>query len=156
MKKTLLTALLALAALGLKAQQADPVVIEVGGQRIRQSELMKDFMQSVGDNLVAKHGVTAAEKRKALDEYVDLYAIFRAKVIDARAMGLDTASDLQAELMRYRAELAAPTSSTPLSCSAFSMRPTTATTTSSTPRTSSSASPRTPAPTTPWRPTTAP
>ncbi len=108
MKKTLLTALLALAALGLKAQQADPVVIEVGGQRIRQSELMKDFMQSVGDNLVAKHGVTAAEKRKALDEYVDLYAIFRAKVIDARAMGLDTASDLQAELMRYRAELAAP------------------------------------------------
>ena len=88
--------------------QSDPVVIEVGGQEIRQSEFMQNFMQSVGDKLVAKPNVTEQEKRQALDEYVELYANFRAKVLDARAMGLDTAAELNKELSRYRKELAAP------------------------------------------------
>ena len=87
--------------------QENPVVVEVGGRQIRQQEFMKDFMQSVGDNLVAK-GATEAEKRAALDEYVELYANFQAKLRDARAMGLDTAPTCATSWQRYRAELAAP------------------------------------------------
>lgn len=86
----------------------DPVVMEVGGQRIRQSEFMKEFMTSVGNKLAANPQTPQAEKRQALEEYVELFANFRAKVIDAKAMGLDTAADLQKELRKYRNELAAP------------------------------------------------
>lgn len=110
MKKTILplaTLLLALLPLRLAAQ-SDPVVIEVGGSKIHQSEFMKNFMESVGDKLVARPNVTAQEKRQALDEYVELYANFRAKVLDARSMGLDTTGELRKELSRYRKELAAP------------------------------------------------
>lgn len=88
--------------------QDNPVVMEVGGTEIRQAEFMKDFMNTVGNGLNAKSGVTAAEKREALDEYVDLYANFRAKVLDAKSMEMDKESSLLSELGRYRKELAAP------------------------------------------------
>jgi peptidyl-prolyl cis-trans isomerase SurA len=87
--------------------QSDPVILEVGGQQIRQNEFMRDFRQSVGDALNARNA-SATEKRQALDEYVELYANFRAKLLDASAMGLDTASDMLNELARYRKDLAAP------------------------------------------------
>lgn len=69
---------------------------------------MDNFMQSVGDKLLAKPNVTQQEKRQALDEYVELYSNFRAKVLDAKSMGMDTTPDLLQELSRYRKELAAP------------------------------------------------
>ena len=88
--------------------QNDPVILEVSGKAIRQSEFMKDFNQSVGDNLKKRHGVTEAEKRQALKEYIELYATFRAKVEDAKAQGFDTMPDMLSELARYRKDLAAP------------------------------------------------
>lgn len=88
--------------------QSDPVVMEVGGRQVRQSEFMKDFRQSVGDNLVKKNNVTEAEKRAAFDEYIELYANFRAKYLDALSMGMDTTMELRRELNRYRKDLAAP------------------------------------------------
>ncbi len=88
--------------------QSDPVVIEVGGQQIRQSEFMQDFLRTTGESLAARQNMTAAEKKRAVEEYVDLYANFRAKVLDARSMGLDTAAELRRELASYRKELAAP------------------------------------------------
>lgn len=90
------------------SQAQDPVIMEVGGKKIHQTEFMHDFMQSVGDNLLKKGHVTAQEKRAALDEYVELYANFQAKLQDAAAMGLDTAPDMLRELEHYRADLAAP------------------------------------------------
>lgn len=110
MKKILLaTALFSFFGIQLSYAQVqnNPVVLEVGGRQIRQQEFMKDFMQSMGDNLVSK-GASEAEKRAALEEYVELYANFQAKLRDARSMGMDTAADLRAELAKYRAELAAP------------------------------------------------
>jgi peptidyl-prolyl cis-trans isomerase SurA len=86
----------------------DPVVMEVGGQKIRQSEFMKEFMTSVGDKLANNPQTPEAEKRQALNEYVNLFANFRAKVLDARNMGLDTVESLRMELKKYRDELAAP------------------------------------------------
>ena len=113
MKKILMTvAALAVATLfgaGLQAQIiTNPVVMEVGGQQIRQSEFMKEFYNNVGHQLASKPGVTFAEKQAALEEYVNLYAIFRAKLLDAHARGFDTTASLLSELSRYRKELAAP------------------------------------------------
>lgn len=112
MKKILSAAVLTAAMLigtGIKAQIiTNPVIMEVGGQQIRQSEFMKEFYNNVGQQLAAKPGVTFAEKQAALEEYVDLYAIFRAKLLDAHARGFDTVASLQNELARYRKELAAP------------------------------------------------
>lgn len=89
------------------AQNSDPVVLEVGGKQIRQSEFMRDFYQSVGEGLTARNA-SEAEKSKALNDYMELYANFKAKLIDAVAEGMDTSSDLREELARYRKDLAAP------------------------------------------------
>ncbi len=91
-----------------QAWPEDPVVMEVDGQKIRQTEFMKDFMTSVGDKLAKNPQTPEAEKRQALREYVDLYANFRAKVVDAHNIGIDTMEDLRTELAKYRNELAAP------------------------------------------------
>lgn len=109
MKKLLMTALAiaALSPLALRAQN-DPVVMEVAGKKITKSEFMKEFMTSVGDRLAKNPQTPAAEKRQALDEYVELFANFRAKLADAYALGFDTMAALREELGTYRAELAAP------------------------------------------------
>ena len=88
--------------------QSDPVVVEVGGQQIRQSEFMKEFLPTVNRQMTGDKQMTAAEKRQAVREYADLFAKFRAKVMDACARGFDTTRALRAELAKYRAELAAP------------------------------------------------
>lgn len=110
MKKVLMTiaAVLLLAGAGAQTWPHNPVVMEVGGQKIAKVEFMKDFMSSVGERLAAKPGVTEAEKRQTLDEYVELYATFRAKLKDAYALGFDTMPNLIEELKTYRDELAAP------------------------------------------------
>jgi len=110
MKKILLAlAIFQLSTLGfqLSAQNNDPVILEVGGQQIRQSEFMRDFRQSSGDK-INKSGLSESEKSKTLNEYAELYANFRAKLCDARAMGLDTTKSLTLELAKYRRDLAAP------------------------------------------------
>lgn len=108
MKKTLLIlSIAALSTLPLFAQD-DPVVIEVAGQQIRQSEFMKEFDANIGRQLAQKPDVTAAEKRAALEEYVELYATFRAKEYDAHVRGFDTSTRMLNELNLYRKEIAAP------------------------------------------------
>ena len=113
MKKTLwVAAALMLSTTHLSFAQGplvtNPVIVEVGGQQIRQAEFMQEFYNNVGQQLAKKPGVTFAEKRAALEEYVELYATFRAKLLDAHQRGFDTTEALQSELARYRKELAAP------------------------------------------------
>lgn len=108
MRKTRQTVVMAAALMvaGLAAAQTDPVAIEVGGEQITRSQFMREFENNVGSRLGGD--VTAAERQKALDEYVDLYAVFKAKMLDAERIGLDTLPSLRAELKKYRTELAAP------------------------------------------------
>ena len=107
MKKTFIALLFgALMINSLKAQEVndDPIVMEIGDEKITQSEFMKNFRQAntVGDN------VTAAEKRKALNEYIDLFVNFRLKIKDALAECYDTVPSFKKEYSTYRDELAAP------------------------------------------------
>lgn len=113
MKKRFVTAFLCLTALGSfnafsQTTSPDPVIFEVGGQKIYKSEFMNDFMKSISKDPVALPSASAEAKRQALDEYVQLYVTFRAKLMDAYAMQLDTATSMKNELKQYRDELAAP------------------------------------------------
>lgn len=109
MKKKILLAAAAISFFNiqLSAQNTNPVVMEIGGRQIHQQEFMKDFLQSVGDNLVSRNA-SEEEKSKALAEYVELYANFQAKLRDAVSRGFDTTTDLHDELVRYRKDLATP------------------------------------------------
>ena len=85
MKKQLFIGLaIAFAALGTaKAQSNDPVVMEFDGVKITKSEFVKNFKQANNINPEAAPTACTYEKRKALEEYVDLYANFRLRLHDA-------------------------------------------------------------------------
>lgn len=87
---------------------ADPVIFEVGGKPIYKSQFMKEFLHSIGKDPAAAPTACTYEKRKALEDYVQLYVNFQAKLADAYALGFDTLSSLKKELASYRDELAAP------------------------------------------------
>lgn len=92
------------------AQQTkdDPVIFEINGEKIYKSEFMKEFLQSIGQSPEAKPTACTYEKRKALEDYVQLFVNFRVKLADAYAKGMDTMPSLVKELAMYRKELAAP------------------------------------------------
>lgn len=109
MKKLFSMLALAMLLTGASAQDAtDAVVFEIGGKPIYKSQFMKEFLRSVGKDPAAAPTACTYEKRKALEDYVQLYVNFQAKLADAYAMGLDTMKYLQDELGVYRKDLAAP------------------------------------------------
>lgn len=109
MKKIFVVLFFSALMMGAMAQNAnDPVVFEIGGKSIHKSQFMKEFLQSIGKDPTAAPTACTYEKRKALEDYAQLYVNFQAKLADAYAMGLDTTKSLNAELASYRQELAAP------------------------------------------------
>ena len=108
MKKTLIALLFGALCVSnvLKAQEVkdDPIIIEIGDEKIRQSEFMKSFNQS--NTELSK--MSEADKRNALKEYVYLYTNFRLKIKAALDERYDTASSFEKEYSVYRDEIAAP------------------------------------------------
>ncbi len=86
----------------------DPVMFDIDGQQIRRSEFMKEFLQSIGKDPSSPKTACTYEKRQALNEYVELFANFKAKLADAKSKGYDQRPELVRELNQYRAELASP------------------------------------------------
>ena len=109
MRKVFLTLFFAVSVLASVAQNAnDPVVFEIGGKNFYKSQFMKEFLKSVGRDPQAAPTACTYEKRKALEDYVQLYVNFQTKLADAYALGYDTLQVLNNELASYRRELAAP------------------------------------------------
>lgn len=108
MKKILLAAAIISIQFSICRAQNDPVIMEIGGQQIRQSEFMEEFLPTVGKKPGDAPTQCTYEKRQALNEYVELFANFRAKLLDAHNLGFDTTTGLRKELAKYRKELAAP------------------------------------------------
>lgn len=110
MKKQLFIALIASIALAKTgmAQSNDPVVMEFAGQKVTKSEFVKNFKQANNINPEAAPTACTYEKRKALQEYVDLYANFRLRLYDAYAKKYDTSAALLNEYRSYRNEMALP------------------------------------------------
>lgn len=87
-----------LAACGLAWAAKDPVIMTVNGVDVPKSEF---------EYLYNKNSKQQIEPQ-SLEDYVETFKVYKLKVADARAHGLDTAASYVKETMQYRDELAAP------------------------------------------------
>ncbi len=98
MKRILASVLSIMLFAGLiSAQKQDPVLMTINGKEIGLSEFEYIYNKNNSANVVDK---------KTLDEYVDLFVIFKLKVEEAIAQGIDTTRAFRSELEMYRSQLA--------------------------------------------------
>ena len=81
------------------ANPQETYVLEVGNELVS----LADFTHVYGKN--NRDSVYTVE---ALDEYMELFVNFKLKVLEAEALGMDTAAAFQKELAGYRTQLARP------------------------------------------------
>lgn len=97
MKKTFAVGL-GSCAIALAFAAKDPVIMTVNGVDVPKSEFEylynKNSQQQVNP--------------QTLDEYVEMFKLYKMKVADARAEGIDTMASFRREADQYRHELAAP------------------------------------------------
>tara|TARA_B100000900_G_scaffold408422_1_gene422661 strand:+ start:2529 stop:4580 length:2052 start_codon:yes stop_codon:yes gene_type:complete len=91
--------LLALLMASSTQKTNDEVLLTVGPEEVTVSDFQSVFQKN--NNL---EEVTAQE----MEDYLDLFVKFKMKVLDAKAMQLDTAASFQKELAGYRKQLARP------------------------------------------------
>ncbi len=95
-KKFVATSGLILFAAALAAKE--PVIMTVNGVDVPRSE----FEYLYGKN--SKQQLNP----QSLDEYVEMFKLYKLKVADAKAEGIDTLESFKKEMREYRRELAAP------------------------------------------------
>ncbi|MCM1163335.1 MAG: peptidyl-prolyl cis-trans isomerase [Muribaculaceae bacterium] len=101
MKKHFLpAALIAAAILGATAAApaGDPVVMTINGKDISRSEF---------EYLYNKNNLQQ-EKPQSIDEYLDMFVVYKLKVADAEAAGIDTTASFIKELDGYCADISTP------------------------------------------------
>lgn len=78
----------------------DPIIMTINDKQIKKSEFEAVYNKNSGKESSANN--------KSVKEYVDLFSLFKSKVLEAEFLGLDTVSTFKAELAGYRRQLAAP------------------------------------------------
>ena len=81
----------------ISAQQPSPTLMKINGKKIGVSEFEYIFNKNNSNNVIDK---------KSLEEYVDLFVVFKLKVEEAIAQGIDTTQAFRSELEMYRGQLA--------------------------------------------------
>ena len=99
-KKHLVLAVFALGGLTSPLCAQDPVVMTINDKPVKKSEFEAVFRKN--------NGKDAQANAKSVKEYVDLFSLFKSKVLEAESMGLDTLKSFRDELAGYRRQLAAP------------------------------------------------
>lgn len=94
--KILLGAGLCACALAWAAK--DPVIMIVNGVEVPKSEFEYLYHKNSQQQL----------DPQSLQDYVEMFKIYKLKVADAKACGLDTTESFKKEMRQYRSELAAP------------------------------------------------
>ncbi|GAB4202955.1 MAG: peptidylprolyl isomerase [Bacteroidia bacterium] len=80
------------------AQNNDPVIMKVGGKPIYKSEF---------EYLYHKNNNKTVDK-KSVEDYAQMFALYKMKVFEAEANGLDTTPQFLNEFNNYKKQLAAP------------------------------------------------
>jgi peptidyl-prolyl cis-trans isomerase SurA len=83
----------------LSAQNQNAVVMTVGSEQVTLEEFNAIFRKNNQEKKTSK-----AE----LDEYLDLFRIFKLKVFEAKQLGMDTSAAFNRELNAYVKQLAQP------------------------------------------------
>jgi len=95
-----ITLLFGIFSLSAFCQNPDPVLIQIGTEKVTKNEFIKVY---------EKNNINSEKSDKnALEEYLDLYINFRLKVAEAKALGMDTIKSFRDELAGYRKQLAQP------------------------------------------------
>lgn len=97
MKKTVAAGLGA-CAIALAFAAKDPVIMKVNGVDVPKSEFEYLYNKNSQQQI----------NPQTLDEYVEMFKLYKMKVADARAEGIDTMASFKQETEQYRHDLAAP------------------------------------------------
>ena len=98
MRKLLLLGVIASVALASQGADKDPVLMTVAGEPVTLSEF---------EYLYHKNNQQQIEK-ETLEQYIERFVVYKLKVADARAAGIDTTRAFQEEFAKYRDDLASP------------------------------------------------
>ncbi|MBI3502028.1 MAG: peptidylprolyl isomerase [Bacteroidetes bacterium] len=79
----------------------DATLMTIGNDKITVDEFLSVYKKNNSKD-------ASGRDKKAMEEYLDLYTIFRLKVKEAKELGLDTTKAFKDELAGYRKTLAAP------------------------------------------------
>lgn len=97
-RKFFSAAFLLFASASIHAQlKSDPVVLQVGPEKVHLSEFETMFKK----NMQKDQTIT----KEALDEYLDLFTYFKLKVLAAKEAGVDTTKSFNMEFNGYRKQL---------------------------------------------------
>ena len=97
--KSLFAGVIAFYCAALAYGQADPILMEIGNDKVTKSEFLQIYLKNNNDPKYDK---------ASLDEYMVLFKKFKLKVAEAEALGYDTLSKLTMELEGYRKQLSTP------------------------------------------------
>ena len=86
-------------AYGMPGDPETTIVLEVGNEQVTLADFLHVFGKNNRDSVYTVEG---------LDEYMELFVNFKLKVLEAEALGMDTASAFVKELNGYRKQLARP------------------------------------------------
>lgn len=97
MKKPILTGV-GLAAVLAAFAAKDPVIMTINGEDVTKSEFEYLYNKNSQQQI----------NPQTLDEYVEMFKLYKMKVADAKAAGLDTVASFRKETEQYRHDLAQP------------------------------------------------
>lgn len=97
MKKLFSLLCAAMAALTVRAQVDDPIVMTINGENVSRSEFEYSYNKNNTDLVIDK---------ASLDEYVELFVNYKLKVAAAKEAQLDTMAAFQKEVADYRTQQA--------------------------------------------------
>jgi peptidyl-prolyl cis-trans isomerase SurA len=98
MKKTIVVGLGAACAAAIAFAAKDPVIMSVNGVDVPKSEFEYLYNKNNSQQINPQN----------LDEYVEMFKLYKMKVADAKAEGIDTTASFIKETEQYRHDLAAP------------------------------------------------
>ncbi|MDE7401919.1 MAG: peptidylprolyl isomerase [Muribaculaceae bacterium] len=85
-------------ALAVAFAAKDPVIMTVGGEKVPKSEFEYLYNKNAEQQV----------NQQTIEEYAELFKLYKMKVADARAAGIDTVSKFKREMEEYRHDLAKP------------------------------------------------
>jgi peptidyl-prolyl cis-trans isomerase SurA len=98
MKKTLVLSLFGFLT-NIALAQKEPVVMTINNKQVTKSEFLQIY---------TKNNPNPSFDKDSLDQYMELFEVFKLKVAEAEALGYDTIPRLKKELEGYKRQLALP------------------------------------------------
>ncbi len=101
MKQIFISLLMIAFGMTAVAQENSDIILEVGDEQVKTAEFLHIYTKNNRNQEISF-------ALDSLTPYMDLFVNFKLKVVEAKAMGLDTLKSFRSELKGYRTQLAQP------------------------------------------------